>query len=88
MSVRDSDAGERRSEPIVLQDRDEEVRGYLRSEPSSFFSRRFDLSVGYEPKAGQAAPPPRGLRRFVDVEMCLMIGAIGVPVLGYLAWQG
>jgi hypothetical protein len=87
MSVRDSNAGERRSEPIVLQDRDGEVQGYLRSEPASFFSRRFDVSVDYAPKADDAAPP-QGLRRIVDVEMCLMIGAIGVPVLGYLAWQG
>ncbi|MBB4154445.1 hypothetical protein GGQ80_002358 [Sphingomonas jinjuensis] len=88
MACRDSDAGERRSGSIVLQDRDGAVRGYLRSELASFFSRRFDLCVGYEPKADGAAPKPRGLRRFVDVEMCLMIGAIGVPVLGYLAWQG
>ena len=83
----DFTAIDRRSEPIASQDADNLTRRVLVSRPESFFSLRFHLQVEDEEAENLPCRPSRsrqrGLHRFIDLNLLLLILFIGIPILVY-----
>ncbi|MCP8893272.1 MULTISPECIES: hypothetical protein [Sphingomonas] len=83
----DFTAIDRRSEPIASQDADNLTRRVLVSRPESFFSLRFHMQVEEEEAENLPCRPSRsrqrGLHRFIDLNLLLLILFIGIPILVY-----
>lgn len=83
----DFTAIDRRSEPIASQDADNLTRRVLVSRPESFFSLRFHMQVEDEKAENLPCRPSRsrqrGLHRFIDLNLLLLILFIGIPILVY-----
>ncbi|WP_315763276.1 hypothetical protein [Sphingomonas sp. Y38-1Y] len=71
------DAGDRRSEPIMLEHPDHDSRGVLENRPRHFFSSRFDLCVDHEARPEAASGGDWGIWRYIAL--------IGIPTLLYSA---